>query len=129
TSAESPSMTDSSDSESASARIAFLRGLRAVRQLRPDLLPDSVLHDILEVARWCCARRFRWDIQPSTFSGRPTHPVESHSSSLSIGNTTDVYLAKRRRRCVAVATLLGVEANPRHASSSTLKLALTPFLN
>jgi len=212
-------MTDSSESDSSAARIAFLRGLRAVRQLRPDPLPESVLHDILEVARWsgsagnrqpwefvvvrdrdllrrlsaidganaghlasaaagiaivihpevpdldaydegrlaerillaaaaqgvgaavghftgpgdtwaasaeakrmlgipsnlCCARRFRWDIQPSTFSGRPIRPVESHSSSLSIGNTTDVYIAKRQRRCVAVAPLLGVEANPRHA--------------
>ena len=45
-------MTDSSDSDSSAARIAFLRGLRAVRQLRPDPLPESVLHDILEVARW-----------------------------------------------------------------------------
>ena len=34
------------------ARISFLRGLRAVRQLRPDPLPDPVLRDILEVARW-----------------------------------------------------------------------------
>jgi len=38
--------------DSASERIEFLRGLRAVRQLRPDPLPDAVLHDILEVARW-----------------------------------------------------------------------------
>src|SRR5438445_1325579 len=45
-------MTDSSDSDSVSARVAFLRGLRAVRQLRPDPLPEAVLHDILEVARW-----------------------------------------------------------------------------
>src|SRR5258707_11061265 len=45
-------MTDSSDTDTASARIAFLRGLRAVRQLRPDPLPESVLRDILEVARW-----------------------------------------------------------------------------
>src|SRR5258708_14430783 len=45
-------MTDSSDSDSASTRVAFLRGLRAVRQLRPDPLPESVLPDILEVARW-----------------------------------------------------------------------------
>jgi nitroreductase len=45
-------MTASHDSDSASARIAFLRGVRAVRQLRPDPLPKSVLHDILEVARW-----------------------------------------------------------------------------
>ena len=40
------------EADSAAARIAFLRGLRAVRQLRPDPLPDAVLHDILEVARW-----------------------------------------------------------------------------
>src|SRR5256886_11956809 len=45
-------MTDSSDSDSVSARVAFLRDLRAVRQLRPDPLPEPVLHDILEVARW-----------------------------------------------------------------------------
>src|SRR5438876_2639979 len=45
-------MTDAGISESASARIAFLRGLRVVRQLRPEPLPEAVLHDILEVARW-----------------------------------------------------------------------------
>src|SRR5713101_3790588 len=41
-----------SSGDSAAARIAFLRGLRAVRQLRPDPLPEPVLHGILEVARW-----------------------------------------------------------------------------
>jgi nitroreductase len=41
-----------SASDTSAARIAFLRGLRAVRQLRPDPLPEAVLHDILEVARW-----------------------------------------------------------------------------
>src|SRR5260370_26486024 len=50
--AESATMTDAGMSESASARIAFLRGLRAVRQLQSDPLPEPVLHDILEVARW-----------------------------------------------------------------------------
>jgi nitroreductase len=40
------------NSDSAAARIAFLRGLRALRQLRPDPLPEAVVHDILEVARW-----------------------------------------------------------------------------
>jgi nitroreductase len=45
-------MTGASGSDTPAARIAFLRGLRAVRQLRPDPLPDAVLHDILEVARW-----------------------------------------------------------------------------
>ena len=38
--------------DTAVARIGLLRGLRAVRQLRPDPLPEAVLHDILEVARW-----------------------------------------------------------------------------
>lgn len=38
--------------DSAPSRIAFLRGLRAVRQLRPDPLPETALHDILDVARW-----------------------------------------------------------------------------
>src|ERR1700716_1644231 len=39
-------------SDSPAARIGSLRGLRAVRQLRPDPLPEAVLRDILEVARW-----------------------------------------------------------------------------
>src|SRR5215207_7758512 len=30
----------------------FLRALRAVRHFRPDAIPDSVVHDLLEVARW-----------------------------------------------------------------------------
>jgi nitroreductase len=41
-------MTDSVQSD----RISFLRNLRAVRQLRPDPLPDEVVHNILEVGRW-----------------------------------------------------------------------------
>jgi nitroreductase len=39
-------------STTAADRIAFLRGLRATRQLRSDPIPDAVLHDVLEVARW-----------------------------------------------------------------------------
>jgi nitroreductase len=45
-------MTDTSVPDTASARIEFLRSLRTVRQLRPDSLPELVLHDSLEVARW-----------------------------------------------------------------------------
>src|SRR5919109_4892541 len=50
--------------DTAAGRIAFLRGLRAVRQLRPDPLPDAVLHDILEVARWSgsAGNRQPWDL-------------------------------------------------------------------
>jgi len=57
-------MTDSPTSDSASAATGLLRGLRTVRQLRPDALPENVLPNILEVAR-------RWggagNRQPSEF--------------------------------------------------------------
>ncbi len=33
-------------------RVAFLRRLRAVREFRPDPVPQVVIDDILEVARW-----------------------------------------------------------------------------
>lgn len=45
-------MTASRGSDCTSAMLRLLRGLRAVRQLRPDPLEDSVLREILEVARW-----------------------------------------------------------------------------
>jgi nitroreductase len=37
--------------------IALLRGLRAVRQLRADPVPEAVLDDVLEVARWSGSAR------------------------------------------------------------------------
>lgn len=40
------------DAANVQDRIAFLRGLRAVRQFRPDPIPQAVLDDILQVARW-----------------------------------------------------------------------------
>jgi nitroreductase len=42
-------------------RIAFLRGLRQIRQLRPDPVPEHALEDILDVARWTGSAR---NIQP-----------------------------------------------------------------
>ena len=45
-------------------QIAFLRGLRQVRQLRPDPLPEDVVEDILEVARWTGSAR---NVQPWDF--------------------------------------------------------------
>jgi nitroreductase len=59
-------LIDMSQTVSTSAReqIAFLRGLRQVRLLRPDPLPQAVLDDILEVARWTgSARNLQpWDL-------------------------------------------------------------------
>jgi nitroreductase len=50
--------------ESVAERIAFLRGLRAVRHFRPEPLPDDVLRDILEVARWSgsAGNRQPWEL-------------------------------------------------------------------
>src|ERR1700730_4332434 len=42
-------------------KIAFLRGLRQIRQPSPEPVPDEALQDILEVARWTGSAR---NIQP-----------------------------------------------------------------
>ena len=41
-----------SATQTARDQIAFLRRLRTVRDFRPDPLPQEVIDDILEVARW-----------------------------------------------------------------------------
>jgi nitroreductase len=45
-------------------RIAFLRGLRAVRHFRPDPVPQDVIDDLLTIARWSgsASNRQPWEI-------------------------------------------------------------------
>jgi nitroreductase len=45
-------------------RIAFLRSLRAVRSFRPEPVPQDVVDDILEVARWSgsASNRQPWEL-------------------------------------------------------------------
>ena len=45
-------------------RIAFLRGLRAVRHFRPDPVPQEVIDDLLEIARWSgsASNRQPWEL-------------------------------------------------------------------
>ncbi len=52
------------DSRTAKDRIAFLRSLRAVRSFRPDPVPQEVVDDILEVARWSgsASNRQPWEL-------------------------------------------------------------------
>ena len=52
------------DARTVKDRIAFLRSLRAVRQFRPDPIPQEVVDDILEVARWSgsAANRQPWEL-------------------------------------------------------------------
>lgn len=45
-------MTMTRDPETTRALIALLRGLRAVRQFRSEPVPEAVLEDVLDVARW-----------------------------------------------------------------------------
>ncbi len=43
---------NSGNNQGVGEKIALLRGLRQIRQFRPDALPDAAMQDILEVARW-----------------------------------------------------------------------------
>jgi len=53
-----------SDRSTAAERLQFLRTLRAIRDFRPDPVPDPALQAILEVARWSgsASNRQPWDL-------------------------------------------------------------------
>src|SRR5919199_808962 len=50
--------------ETIRSQLALLRGLRAIRQFRPDPIPQAVVDDVLEVARWTGSAR---NVQPWEF--------------------------------------------------------------
>ncbi len=57
-------MSETTDGRTAGARVSFLRTLRAVRSFRPDPVPQEVVDDILEVARWSgsASNKQPWEI-------------------------------------------------------------------
>lgn len=57
-------MTDTTDDRAARDRIRFLRSLRAVRSFGDEPVPQEVIDDILEVARWSgsASNRQPWEI-------------------------------------------------------------------
>src|ERR687884_158798 len=57
-------MSETTDERTARDRISFLRSLRAVRSFRPDPVPQEVLDDVLEVARWSgsASNKQPWEI-------------------------------------------------------------------
>ena len=57
-------MSETTDGQTIRDRIAFLRTLRAVRTFRPDPVPQEVIDDILDVARWSgsASNRQPWEI-------------------------------------------------------------------
>ena len=52
------------ETRGAGDRTSFLRSLRAVRSFRPDPVPDEVVDDVLNVARWSgsASNRQPWEI-------------------------------------------------------------------
>jgi nitroreductase len=57
-------MSEATDQRTARDRISFLRTLRAHRSFRPDPVPQEVVDDILEVARWSgsASNKQPWEI-------------------------------------------------------------------
>jgi len=57
-------MSETTDRRNTRERISFLRTLRAVRSFRPDPVPQEVVDDLLEVARWSgsAANKQPWEI-------------------------------------------------------------------
>ena len=52
------------DARTAADLVSFLRSLRAVRSFRPDPVPQEVVDDVLEVARWSgsASNRQPWEL-------------------------------------------------------------------
>ena len=57
-------MSKTTDGRTARDHVTFLRTLRAVRTFRPDPVPQEVIDDILDVARWSgsASNRQPWEI-------------------------------------------------------------------
>ena len=57
-------MEKEADGGTPQQKIAFLRSARQVRRFQPDPVPDDVLHDIVEVARWSgsASNQQPWDL-------------------------------------------------------------------
>src|SRR5215203_3772430 len=57
-------MSETTDGWTTRDCVTFLRTLRAVRSFRPDPVPEEVIDDILEVARWSgsASNRQPWEI-------------------------------------------------------------------
>src|SRR5215210_3296100 len=57
-------MSENTEERTDSDGISFLGSLRAVRSLRPDPVPQEVLDDVLEVARWSgsASNKQPWEI-------------------------------------------------------------------
>ncbi len=96
-------------SSSAREQIAFLRNLRQVRALRPDPLPQAVLDDILEVARWTGSAR---NIQPWELI-----VIRERSMLEALAQVKDGRAAHLQNAAAGVALVM--EGNPEHFDFDT----------
>ena len=57
-------MSETTDDRTARDRTSFLRTLRAVRSFRPDPVPQEIVDDVLQVARWSgsASNKQPWEI-------------------------------------------------------------------
>ena len=57
-------MSETTNARTASDRVSFLRTLRAVRSFRSDPVPQEVVDDVLQVARWSgsASNKQPWEI-------------------------------------------------------------------
>ena len=57
-------MSETTNGRTASARVSFLRTLRAVRSFRSDSVPQEIVDDVLHVARWSgsASNKQPWEI-------------------------------------------------------------------
>jgi nitroreductase len=88
--------TDMAPSRNTAGYVDFVRGLRQVRQFRPEVVPEAALRDILEVARWTGSAR---NLQP-----------------------WDLIVIRDRRTLQALATIEG--GHGPHLASAGLGIAL-----
>jgi nitroreductase len=101
-------------SDEAAARIAFLRSLRAVRRFADRPVPDDVLADVLEVARWTGSAKNRqpWELV-----------VVEDRASLQALSTSGDFAGHVARAPLAIALLMASEGGVRTTAVDEGRLA------
>jgi nitroreductase len=97
------------EAETTRQRIAFLRGLRSIREFRPDPVPQEVLDDVLEVARW----------SGSAKNAQPWEFVVIHDRAMLAALARLEGSTARHLAGAAVGIVLVMEGAPTHVAQET----------
>ena len=113
-------MSETTDERTAGDRIYFLRTLRAVRSFRPDPIPQEVVDDVLEVARWSgsASNQQPWEIVVirDRDTLRSLASVDGYANHLARGAAWD--RARHGRRAAGAGDLRRGEAGRAHHARS-----------